>query len=1732
MAIFIHFRVWVITCSCFLFGILPVKAVDLGVESHVINDAKGETGFVIHKTASIPPINAYSLKKMQDEGSSAQDSLILVAFVFSDFFDGRFWTVKWDLTQPMDTWAGVTLNEERRVIGLELINRNINAKIPANFGNLSELKTLIIEDEEDVDGRLPEELGNLGNLEVLRIKNTGVTGTIPASFGQLGSLQKLDLSNNFLFGAVPEAMGNLAQLTQLRLNNNQFTGRVPESLGNLASLQVLNISENSFTFLPDMTAASPESFNVQRNKLTFESLLHNIDILDTFVPQDSIGVAHSINLINGESFVLDLHIDETITDNVYIWFKDGAEILQTNQNTFNFENVTDADEGVYTVTVTNPGVAGLSLFGHPVTLNVVNSCTERDSLAVLDVLHGVGTPRSLFDFDLENDPLEEWKWITLDENRCVVSLQISVGNDIYLTKRTDGQGHISPAIGDLSNLKRLRIYDIGTDEEEGIHGTLPPEIGKLANLDTLLVWGEFISGEIPDTFSNLTNLRQFWLSLTRLSGQIPDFIGTFSDLRELDLGANLSGEIPLSFQNLTLLERLSLSRNELTGSIPEIFGNMNNLRSLALSSNKLTGTVPGQIWNLSNLTLLNLSFNQLTGSIPEDLGNLTELLFLELRNNQFDGNIPSSLGNLTKLRNLFLSHNQFTGPIPEGIGNLVDLNYLYVDNNQLSGPVPETVGNLDESLLWVHLENNQLSGEIPDGIENWTGVFELYAHNNQLSGELPTGFGNMERLRILSLSYNQLSGTIPGELGNLEELFWIRLENNQLSGAVPRELGKMNRLGWLHLQNNQLTGIENGFTTEDPDATFHVSNFRIENNLIADLPDMTGMEFMKNDTTAVFGNQLTFEDILPNMALTEEAFQPRFYYAPQDSIGEELEVRLSQGDDFTIDLGIDEAIEDNNYRWLKDGAEVQTNNVNKLVLENLTADDAGVYSAEVTNPGVPGLTLLSRPVTIIINIPPEFTSTPVTEAKVGTGYVYDITATDPDNDALTIAATALPFWLEFTDNGDGSATLQGTPEVADCTDKQVTLVVEDINGQTDTQSFQIDIDADFTVTVQPDKTAICVDETVTFTAILSEGVENPTFVWMVNDVTIEGESEATFTTSSLNDGDAVKVVVNGDVLECSENVEVVSNPVSINVGENFTMEVEIQADPSQICKGDESTFTAVLTNAGPNPQFIWKINDVVVEGVDTEILITDLLNDGDVVSVEVTTDASACIANTVAKASLTVAVTERFILSVSLSADKTEIIAGETVTFTASTDFSDSPVQYGWFINDQIVSGETLANFSTANLENNDKVKVKILTDPTECLENTEAESEEITIVVNENNEVNVQDISKTTPEDTDLAFSANDFEQAFSANSSLSAIQITALPANGMLSLNGTNITLNQEIEAGQLSGLVYTPNPDENGTDTFSWEGSDGTQFSTSDANVNITITPVNDPPVFSLSGDITVLENFNTVEQVTVLPEQVPPDETNQNVTYQLIPSTVSFANVNFDPQRGRVAITSIAGQTGQQEFEIIANDGQLTNNTHLASFVLTVQPDNAFQPIGIALDNLSVPENQPAGTLIGSISIANNDPNDRYVLTLGGNGADNAFFLIDGNQLKTNAEFDFEEKSEYEIRIRVEDEKGDSLEESFTILVIDVEPEEVAVISGFTPDNDRVNDTWEIPGLGGYPDCTVEVYNSWGQRVFFSNGYQQPWDGTFKNTDVPVGTYYYIIDLNNGEPPITGDITVMR
>lgn len=92
------------------------------------------------------------------------------------------------------------------------------------------------------------------------------------------------------------------------------------------------------------------------------------------------------------------------------------------------------------------------------------------------------------------------------------------------------------------------------------------------------------------------------------------------------------------------------------------------------------------------------------------------------------------------------------------------------------------------------------------------------------------------------------------------------------------------------------------------------------------------------------------------------------------------------------------------------------------------------------------------------NTAPYFTSTPSTVHVQNTAYTYTAVAEDDQDDDLTIDATTLPDWATFVDNGDGTATITGTPTTTSFLGFQVVLEVSDGMFSAE-QDFRIQVNA-------------------------------------------------------------------------------------------------------------------------------------------------------------------------------------------------------------------------------------------------------------------------------------------------------------------------------------------------------------------------------------------------------------------------------------------------------------------------------------------------------------------------------------------------------------------------------------------------------------------------------------------------------------------------------------------------
>lgn len=89
--------------------------------------------------------------------------------------------------------------------------------------------------------------------------------------------------------------------------------------------------------------------------------------------------------------------------------------------------------------------------------------------------------------------------------------------------------------------------------------------------------------------------------------------------------------------------------------------------------------------------------------------------------------------------------------------------------------------------------------------------------------------------------------------------------------------------------------------------------------------------------------------------------------------------------------------------------------------------------------------------------------------------------------------------------------------------------------------------------------------------------------------------------------------------------------------------------------------------------------------------------------------------------------------------------------------------------------------------------------------------------------------------------------------------------------------------------------------------------------------------------------------------------------------------------------------------------------------------------------------------------------------------------------------------------------------------------------ITIFNTFTPNGDGINDTWEIKRIERFENALIQIFDRWGQSIYKSVGYAQPWDGTFKGNRLPSAAYYYVIELNSLEvsiPPITGIVSIVH
>ncbi|NCQ79423.1 MAG: hypothetical protein GPI99_15230 [Microcystis aeruginosa W13-15] len=186
-----------------------------------------------------------------------------------------------------------------------------------------------------------------------------------------------------------------------------------------------------------------------------------------------------------------------------------------------------------------------------------------------------------------------------------------------------------------------------------------------------------------------------------------------------------------------------------------------------------------------------------------------------------------------------------------------------------------------------------------------------------------------------------------------------------------------------------------------------------------------------------------------------------------------------------------------------------------------------------------------------------------------------------------------------------------------------------------------------------------------------------------------------------------------------------------------------------------------------------------------------------------------------------------------------------------------------------------------------------------------------------------------------------------------------------------------------------------------------------------------------------------------------------------------------------------------------------------------------------PTNLTLSNSNIAENQAVGKVIGNFTTTDPNTGDTFTYNLvsGTGSTDNNSFTISGNQLKTNAIFDYETKNSYSIRVRTTDQDGLSFEKALTVNITNVYEPPTLVGKYDTPGYDYA---FGLEVVGNY----AYVANDGLQIIDISNPAAPTLKGDYNTSggakDVQVvGNYAYladgysglqIIDISNPSNPI--------
>jgi gliding motility-associated-like protein len=222
------------------------------------------------------------------------------------------------------------------------------------------------------------------------------------------------------------------------------------------------------------------------------------------------------------------------------------------------------------------------------------------------------------------------------------------------------------------------------------------------------------------------------------------------------------------------------------------------------------------------------------------------------------------------------------------------------------------------------------------------------------------------------------------------------------------------------------------------------------------------------------------------------------------------------------------------------------------------------------------------------------------------------------------------------------------------------------------------------VNIKSNAASACSGSTVIFTATATNSGANPTYQWKVNNINA-GLNNSLFSSTTLQNGDIVKCSMTADPgLLCTTVSAALSNEITAVIINN-TASIKISASDNNFCKGTPVNFTASAQNAGANPSYQWKINNINT-GSNNPVYSNPGLNNNDKVECIISNTNTACPALEVPSNNIVMQVKASPVVSITPSS--IAITVGNSAKFSATV--TGNIDHYEWTPADHLIDPITL----------------------------------------------------------------------------------------------------------------------------------------------------------------------------------------------------------------------------------------------------------------------------------------------------------------------------------------------------------------------------------------------------------------------------------------------------------